>query len=194
MKKVKTIFAVLFLALISLDSNAQKFKKLDESIMDMSYYPDRAAFRNFAKTEAEKKAGEPIMRVTYSRPLKKGRDIFPELVKYGEVWRLGANEATELLVMQPVSLGGTKLEPGRYTMYALVNEANWEIHVSTDLDTWGQYSFDPTKSTIAKISVPTEKTADVVEAFSIYFEKIDDNTAHMIMGWDDTMVRVPFKI
>jgi hypothetical protein len=51
MKKVKIIFAVLFLAVISLDSNAQKFKKLDESIMDMSYYPDRAAFRNFAKTD-----------------------------------------------------------------------------------------------------------------------------------------------
>lgn len=188
------IFTVAAMLGFGFDASAQKFPKLDKSVMDAAYFPTRAAFRNFAKTEEEKKANMPVMRVTYSRPLKNERVIFPDLVKYGEVWRLGANEATELLVIQPVSLGGTEIKPGRYTLYAVVNEANWEVHVSTDNDTWGQYSFDPAQSTIAKIEVPTEKSSETIEAFSIYFEKIDDNTAHMFMGWDDTFVRVPFKM
>lgn len=194
---MKTILTTLLLAgcmLIGQNSIAQEFPELDNSPMDMAYYPQRAAFRAFAKTDEERKAAEPVMRVTYSRPMKNGRDIFPEVVKYGEVWRLGANESTELLLFKDVELNSTTLQAGRYTLYALVNEDQWEIHVSTDTDGWGQYAFNPEESTVAKISVPVQKTEKPVEAMSIFFEKADDGMVHMVIGWDDTMVRVPFKV
>ena len=194
---MKKLFMLALIGLFSgsgLTLRAQDFPGIDKSVMDMSYYPQRAAFRAFAKTEEERKSATPVMRVTYSRPLKNERDVFPDVVKYGEIWRVGANESTELMLFQDVELNGTRLEQGRYTLYAVVNEDNWEVHVSTDTDGWGQYAFKPEESTVAKITVPTRKTEETIEALGIYFEKMEEGSVHMVIGWDDTMVRVPFKV
>ncbi len=190
---MKKLLLASFALVLALGVQAQEFPKMDGSPMDASYFPSRAQFRNFAKTDEERKAAEPKMRVLYSRPQKKGRVIFGDLQKYGELWRVGANESTELLLFADAKLNGTTLKAGRYTLYAVPQENEWEIHVSSDLDGWGHYAFDPAASTLAKITVPTAKTASTVEALSIMFEA-SDNGAHMIIAWDDTMVRVPFEI
>ena len=189
MKKVLLLFAI---CLMIGSASAQDFPKMDDSPMDVAYFPPRAAFRSFAKTEEAKQADMPKIRVTYSRPQKKGRDIFGSLQKFGEVWRVGANESTEILFFQDVKVGSSTLKAGRYTVYAIPQEKEWEVHFSTDNDGWGQYAYNPDKSMAAKISVPTEKTPSELEAFSIVFEAIEGG-ANMIMGWDDTMVRVPIK-
>lgn len=195
MKKILTIAClIIFACTINNSLQAQeelKWPGVDKSVMDMAYFPSRIAFRGFAKTEAEKKA-KPVVRVVYSRPLKNDREIFGNLVKYGEVWRAGANESTEVMFYQDVKVGDTKLKKGRYTLHVVPNEKEWEVHFSSDLDRWGSYSFDPSASTVAKISVPTEKADETIEAFAIMFVGVDDG-AHMLMGWDDTMVRVPIN-
>ena len=172
---------------------AQEFPKMDGSPMDAAYFPTRAAFRGFAKTDQEKMAGTPKIKVVYGRPQKKDRVIFGELQKYGELWRVGANESTEITFFSDATIGGTKLKAGRYTMYAIPSEGEWEIFISSDLDGWGHYGFKPDESTVAKLKVPTAKTAATVEALGIVFEGTDDG-ANMIIGWDDTMVKVPIGI
>lgn len=171
---------------------AQEFPDLDKSPMDMSYYPQRAAFRNFAKTPEEQLAGEPIMRVIYSRPQKKERIVFGELIKYGEMWRIGANEATEITFMRDVKIGDQPVRAGRYTVYAMVNEKEWTIYFSLDLDGWGHYVFKPEDSSVAEITVPTSTVKNTIEAMGIIFEEAEDG-AHMVIGWDNTVVRVPIK-
>lgn len=187
------ILSALVVCLFASASYGQEFPKMDGSPLDAAYFPTRAAFRSFAKTDAERKAGEPIIRVLYSRPQKKGRNIFGDLQKYGEMWRIGANEATEILLFQDVKVGGTTLKAGRYTMYAMVQEKEWEIHFSTDNDGWGHYAFKPEETSVGSITVPTQATSGTVEALGIFFEKTEAG-ADMIIGWDDTMVRVPFEI
>ena len=187
---MKKLFLLSIIGVLALSANAQKFPKMDDSPMDAAYFPPRAAFRGFAKSDDERKANEPKIKVVYSRPQKKGRVIFGDLVKYGEIWRLGANESTEILLMQDATVGGTKLKAGRYTLYAVPSEKEWEVHFSTDNDGWGHYSFKPEESTVAKISVPTAKTPSTLEEFSIVFEGAEGG-ADLIMGWEDTMVRVP---
>ena len=196
---MKNLFAALVIVLMTIGNStsaqAQDFPKADPSIMDAAYYPQRAAFAAFAKTDEERDALQPKLRVLYSRPAKRGRKIFGELQKYGEMWRVGANESTELMVYSDVKVGGKTLKGGeRYSVHAMVTEKEWTIYFSTMLDGWGSYAFQgaPDASTAAKITVPTEKTSSVVELMGIYFEKSDDG-AHMIIGWDDTMVRVPFQ-
>ena len=183
------------LALIVLTGSAvaQDFPKMDASPMDAAYFPPRAAFRAFAKTDEEKKANEPKIRVIYSRPQLKGRTLFKDIEKYGQVWRLGANESTEIMFFTDVTIGDTQVKAGRYTLYGVPQESEWEIHFSTDNDGWGQYAFKPEESTVAKITVPTETPENSIEAFSILFEAVDDG-AHMIMGWGDQMVRVPIQL
>lgn len=190
---MKKIFILSLIGVMAYSASAQDFPKMDASPMDAAYFPARAAFRAFAKTDEERTANEPKIRVVYSRPQMKEREVFGGLVKYGEVWRLGANESTEIQFFQAATIGDSKLDAGRYTIYAVPSESEWEVHFSTDNDGWGHYSFKPEESTVAKITVPTQKTASTVEAFSILFEASDDG-AHMIIGWEDTMVRVPIKM
>lgn len=191
MKKL-LVLSMLFL-LVSGGLSAQEFPKMDGSPMDAAYFPPRAAFRGFAKTEEAKKADEPKIKVVYSRPQKKGRTIFGELQKYGELWRVGANESTEITFFADAKVNGSKLNSGRYTLYVIPQEKEWDVYFSSDLDGWGHYAFDKEKSTVAKITVPTQKTEATVEALAIMFEA-SDNGAHMIIGWDDTMVRVPIEM
>lgn len=191
MKRLVQLSALCLM--ISGGALAQDFPKLDGSPMDAAYFPARAAFRSFAKTDEEKMAGTPKIKVVYSRPQKKGRTIFGDLQKYGEMWRVGANESTEVTFFSDATVGGKTLKAGRYTLYAIPNEGEWELFFSTDLDGWGHYAFKPDESAVASVKVPTEKTSATVEALGIVFEAAD-NGATMIIGWDDTMVKVPIGI
>lgn len=190
---MKYIYSALLFIVYVTAGYTQDFAKLDDSPMDAAYYPPRAAFRSFAKTDEEKSANQPKIRVLYSRPQKKDRKVFGGLLKFGEMWRVGANESTEILFMEDAKVGDYKIKKGRYTLYAVPREENWEIYFSSDLDGWGHYSFDPENSTIAKIIVPTEPLKVTVEALSVVFEATTVG-ALMIIAWDDTMVRVPIEI
>ena len=181
-------FSLLLLFVFSAD--AQDFPQMDKSPMDAAYFPNRITFRNFAKTDEEKNA-TAVVRVLYSRPQKNGRNVFGELVKYGEVWRVGANEAAEIHFFEDVNVGDQRVKAGRYTMYATVNESEWTVHISTDLDVWGHYAYNAAHD-VASITVPTAKTAETVEAFSVVFKKVDTG-AHLVMAWDDTQVEVPIS-
>jgi hypothetical protein len=152
----------------------------------MAYYP-----ANFPILKIQDKASEPLIaRVVYSRPQKNGRTIFGDLVEYGKVWRMGANEATEIEFFRDVKLGEKKVKKGRYTIYALVNEDKWTIILNKETDIWGAFKYDETKD-ILRTDVPVQKITEPLEDFSIAFEKNNDG-ANLWIGWDDTQVRIPF--
>ena len=190
MKRILTTAFIFMVAMATM--TAQEFTDLDKSPLDMAYYPSRAAFRNFKEDKAARLADEPLIRVLYSRPQKKGRTTFGgELAKYGEVWRAGANESAEIMFLKDVTLGDQRVKAGRYTFYIKPSKENWEVHFNTDLDGWGAYAFNPAHN-VAVVTASVEKSEKSIEAFSVTFEKSDDG-AHMIMGWDETVCRVPIK-
>ncbi len=160
---------------------------LDKSPMDMSYYP-----ANYPVLRIQDKANEPLVaRVIYSRPQKEGRTIFGGLVEYGQVWRLGANEATELELYRDVKVKDKKLPKGRYTLYAIPTETQWTIIFNKDTDIWGAFKYDQKKD-VLRVDVPVQKSPTVVEPFTLSFNK-STNGADMIMAWDEAMVTVPFS-
>lgn len=191
MKPILTITAVLtccLLAVVPLRAQDEnEAPGLDKSPMDMSYYPPRAAFRAFEKNEAKRTAMAPVMRIIYSRPQAGGREVMGELVKYGEVWRLGANENAELQVYEPVALGGTRLEPGRYSLHAIPGEEEWTLIVNEAVDAWGSYSYDESKD-VARISADVSETPGMAEAFTMYFAGDD-----LVIAWENTQVTVPVE-
>jgi len=92
MKKIIVLLSVFQLIFFSLLAQNSNIPPVDKSPMDMAYYP-----ANYPVLKIQDKLTETLAaRVVYSRPQKAGRTIFGSLVKYGEVWRLGANEATGL--------------------------------------------------------------------------------------------------
>jgi hypothetical protein len=111
------LISTVLIALVYNISVAQKFRKADQSPMDMAYFPDHFAH--------DRKEGEKaIVRVTYSRPLKNGREVFGKLVPYGKVWRTGANEATEIKFYQDVEFGGKKVKAGSYSLFTIPGKKN----------------------------------------------------------------------
>jgi hypothetical protein len=129
--------------------------------------------------------------VVYSRPQKKGRQLFGDLVPYGQVWRLGANEATEIEFFQDVKIDGKKIKKGRYTMYALVNPDKWSLILNKETDTWGAFKYDSTKD-VLRMETPVQKQTDIAEAFSIEFTKIKEG-ASLVIHWDDVRVDMPIS-
>lgn len=182
----KLILAVCIILLISNASVAQEFRGPDESPMDMAYFPD-----NFAHDrKPEEKA---IIRVTYSRPKKKGREIFGKLVPYGKVWRTGANEATEIVFYQDVDLGGKKVKAGTYSLFTIPDEKEWTIILNSDLDYWGAYSYKAANDAL-RVTVPSTELKTSVEDFSIQFESKGEKQGTMKLAWEKTAVEVPFNL
>ena len=118
-------------------TEAQKLRGLDKSPMDMAYYPDDFAHdRKFAPA----KVGDKVFaRVTYSRPAKKEREVFGKMLPYGKVWRVGANEASEIKFFTDATIQGKKIKAGVYSFYVIPNETEWTLILNTDLDQWGAY-------------------------------------------------------
>ncbi len=165
---------------------------LDVSPMDMAQYPSMSRFLNFLETEEERKANQPKVRVVYSRPQKKGRDIFGELIKFGSLWRLGANESTEITFFEDVMIGDKEVKAGTYGLMATVNKNEWEFVIHSDIPSWGEFGYDSSKE-VATFKAPVKKVNDTVEALSMTFEKQDNQTVHLVVAWDQTTARLPIE-
>ena len=153
----------------------------------MSYYPN-----GYPVLKIQDKATEPLVaRVVYSRPQKNGRTVFGDLLEYGKVWRLGANEATEIEFFQAVRIGNVKVKKGRYTMYCIPYTDKWTIIINRDTDTWGSFKYDETKD-VVRIDLPLQKQTEVLESFAMAFEN-SATGAILNIGWDNLRVSLPIQ-
>jgi hypothetical protein len=135
---------------------------------------------------------DTYVKVTYSQPHKRGRDIFGKLVPYGEIWRTGANEATEITLTESIRINGTEVEAGTYAIFTIPEEDSWTIILNDDLGQWGSYAYTK-DSDVLRFNVPVTKLTNTVwEPFTIAFEQ-NNSEAEMQMMWDDTMVSIPIK-
>ena len=156
--------------------------------MDMSYYPV-----GYPSLKIQNKLTEPLAaRIIYSRPQKSGRVIFGGLVEYGKVWRLGANEATEIEFFKHVRIDGKRIPKGRYTLYAIPYEDKWTIILNKDTDIWGAFKYDPKKD-IIRADVPVQKNNESLESLAIVFEKSVDGI-NLVIGWDTVKVSLPLAL
>lgn len=186
MKLLTIIVAALCISLSTLQAQV-KYPAIDKSNMDMAYYPPM-----YPLLKIQGKANDPLIaRVIYSRPHKNGRVIFGNLVEYGKVWRLGANEATEIEFFADVKVGDTKIKKGRYTLYAIPGEKEWTIIINKETDIWGSFKYDE-KSDVVRINVPVQKLADIKEDFSMVFEKTGTG-ANLNIAWEDVQISLPIS-
>ncbi|HEX7692081.1 MAG TPA: DUF2911 domain-containing protein [Sediminibacterium sp.] len=182
---MKTIFSLAFLLACVLVQAQQKPIELDKSPMDMSYWP-----ANYPLLKMSGKAkGAPVARVIYGRPLKNGRAIFGGIIRYNDLWRLGANEATEVEFFQNVRIAGKTVPKGRYTLYCIPSESKWTIIVNKDNFSWGSFTYDAKKD-LLRTDIDVEKNTDNAEAFTIYFDDTKSG-ANMIFLWDDLKAVMP---
>jgi hypothetical protein len=185
MKKFLLLYAMVLSCTLIQAQN--KLPPVDKSPMDMSYYPT-----GYPVLKIQDKLTEPLVaRVIFSRPQKNGRTIFGDLLEYGQMWRLGANEASEIEFFQHVHIGNVKVKKGRYTIYCIPYQDKWTIILNKDTDTWGSFKYDQAKD-VLRIDVPVQKQLEVLESFVMAFEKTPTG-ASLVIAWDNMRVSMPFS-
>ncbi len=144
---------------------------------------------------AKKLDDTTYVKVTYHSPRiqdpKTGekRVIFGKLVPYGEVWRLGANSATELTTTGHLELAGKRLPAGTYALFTIPQADKWTLIVNKDVGQWGAYKYNKDQD-VLRVDVPATKSADTYEAFTIAF---DDKGTVLNFSWENTQVSVPVR-
>ena len=135
---------------------------------------------------------DSYVKVTYSQPHKRGREIFGDLVPYNQVWRTGANEATEITTTGDLMIGNKKLKAGTYSLFTIPSPDKWIVIFNKHLGQWGSYNYTE-KADELRVEVPTSELTNVVfEPFTISFEQ-QNEVAQMELKWDTTKVAVPIK-
>jgi hypothetical protein len=167
-------------------ANAQtKFPPIDKSPMDMSYCPN-----SYPVLKIQDKITDPLVaRVIYSRPQKNNRVIFGELVEYGKVWRLGANEATEIEFFKTVRINGKKVKKGRYTLCCIPYTDKWTMILNNETDTWGSFKYDEKRDHL-RVDVPVQRVSESLDAFVMAFDKTTTGY-NLNIAWDDVRVSLP---
>lgn len=173
---------------VPISFNPVIFSGADISPMDMAHYPGKSAYTNYLK--GEEINIKPKIQVVYSRPFKKGRKVFGELLKTGSTWRVGANQSTEITFFEDVTIGGLELKRGRYALYAEIKDGNWDMIFSKDLPAWGAANRDESKD-VGRTTVSLSSDSEVLENLSIIFEEKSNKLVHMVIGWDTTRAELP---
>jgi hypothetical protein len=138
--------------------------------------------------------GDLLISVQYSRPFVRNRIIFGSkeqeaLQPYGEYWRLGANEATEITFNKNVSFNGNAVNAGTYRIYAIPGAEAFEIILNSELGVWGVFDPDPEKD-ILKTKVAVEKISSPIEQFTISMLAVGDTT-NVNFEWEKVRLVLP---
>lgn len=127
--------------------------------------------------------------IEYSRPSKKGRTIFGELVPYGKLWRTGANANTKITFGEDITFGDVMVPAGVYSLYTIPGKDKWTVILNKGIENWGLTGYDKAED-IAKVEVPVTKQKDITETFTIELGDFVGNTAMLYIKWDDVKVGV----
>jgi hypothetical protein len=143
------------------------------------------------RKQADAKLGNgKTVSVDYGSPSMRGRKIMGELVPYGKVWRTGANEATKFHTDSDLTVNGTKVPAGDYTLYTLPSANGWKLIINKQTGQWGT-EYDQSKD-LARIDMNVAKTPAPVEQMEMKLEpKGGDVVLHVI--WETTDASVALK-
>lgn len=133
------------------------------------------------------------IEVVYSRPYKKGREIFGKLVPYGKYWRTGANAATTFESSKDILFNGQKLEGGKYRLYTVPSEKEWKVVLNSEGDTFFAVSEPDYSLDVLETIITVEKdSSNLVEQFTIKFSDIENSSETLMsLMWDDVSVNIP---
>jgi hypothetical protein len=141
----------------------------------------------------KQRVGLTDIEIIYSRPGMKGRKIFGGLEAFGEVWRVGANNATTITFSTPVKFGDKDVPAGKYALFAKLGQEEWTVILSSANNQWGSYRYDP-KDDVARVTARAANLGFEVETLLIDINHIRDESAALNIVWESTAVSVPIAV
>jgi hypothetical protein len=128
--------------------------------------------------------GGKSITIDYSSPRLKGRKVGGEIAPFGQVWRTGANEATTFVTTADVTVGGTTVPAGSYTLFTIPNKDKWTLILSKKTGEWGT-AYPGQSEDLARIDMKVSTLSSPVENFTISFDK-----GMLNLDWDATRASV----
>ncbi len=132
--------------------------------------------------------GGAAVWIDYSRPSRRGRDIFGALEPWNKVWRTGANAATQFSTPVDLVIGGATVPAGKYTLWTLPTPTGWKLIINKQTGQWGT-EYKPEQD-LVRVDAKVETVATPIEQFTIAFEPAAAPAA-ITFTWDRVRYSVP---
>ena len=134
------------------------------------------------------------IKIEYSRPAMRGREVMGNLVPYGELWRTGANANTKISFSDPVIISGVEIPEGTYALYTRPGKKMWEVFFYKKSDNWSLPKvWDANQIAVVSESSAT-KTEKSVKSLTIGLENLTNNNVELTISWENTMVTTLIKV
>jgi hypothetical protein len=111
--------------------------------------------------------------------------------------------STRLKTEAPLTIGGTAIAPGEYTMFIDLKPNAWTFIVSrwaaspvvpgTKDALFGAFDYTPAKD-VVRVPMKLETLTDSVEQLTWNFENVSDAGGRFVMTWDRMKASVPFSV
>ncbi len=129
--------------------------------------------------------------VAYSRPLKRGRVIFGNIVPWNQVWRTGANAATVFSTDKDLTFGSTVVPAGKYTLWTVPTPTGAKLIFNSETVQWGtDYHAD---KDFVRVDLAGRQINPPVEQFVIGVAPRGQGGV-ITFSWDDRQYSAPFTV
>jgi len=143
-------------------------------------------------THLEQRVGLTDITLDYSRPSVNGRVIFGDLVPFGSHWRAGANQNTKVTFSKPVTIAGTDVAAGTYSLSMIPNKGTWTVILNTKTDMWGVDGYSQEQD-VLRVEVTPQAIAPV-ETMRMSLENITVSNAEIVLDWSDVRIALPVEL
>ncbi len=141
----------------------------------------------------KQKIGYTDISISYHSPGARDREIWGGLVRYGQVWRAGANENTVFTITHDAEIEGQQLKAGTYGLHLLPQKDQWTFIFSQNHTSWGSYFYEDAED-IIRVTVPVEEAPEFREWMSYEFHNRDRGEASVILTWADKRAGFNIKV
>ena len=135
------------------------------------------------------RVGFTEITINYSRPSMRGRKIMGDLIPYGRIWRVGANESTKITFSENVRIDGHEVPRGTYALLAYPSAEEWIIVIHKNISHWGdgRDQYNPGED-LLRFVVKPERIPYTQETFLIEFDKLSHKSGRMVWLWENTKI------
>ncbi len=137
--------------------------------------------------------GAATLSVDYGRPLARGRVLLGNIMPFDEVWRTGANAATQFTTSAPITLAGMRLAAGTYTLWTVPRKGGHaDLIVNKQSGQWGT-EYDE-KLDLGKAPLLVDSTNSPVEKFAISIAPAGTRKGTLVLEWGSFRWTAPIVV
>jgi hypothetical protein len=135
--------------------------------------------------------GSTRVRIAYGSPRRRGRDVLGQVVPYGQVWRTGANSATEIAVDHDVRIGDATVPAGAYSLWTIPRQDGVTLIINRQAGQWGTEYHQ--QQDLARVPMRTATAPEPRENFVISIDG-PDRARELRIAWDTFVWSVPIAV